>query len=163
MPQKPRLTQCPWCGVILRGFLPTVVPTGIVKRLGKPLVEAVIGEKHIRRFGFLEDEHKLIIILIILYIIPGVPKDVITYLVPLTDIKLRDFLLYVIPFRLPAILLTTALGSNLTKGNYTAAIVIVGAIVVIAVLGFIFRDRILSALDKRKKSGTAQSTAKESE
>ena len=141
--------------------LGTLAVWGIVKRLGKPLVEAVIGEKHVKRFGFLEDEHKLIIILIILYVIPGVPKDVITYLVPLTDIKLRDFLLYVIPFRLPAIMLTTALGSNLTKGNYTAAIVITGAIVVIAVLGFIFKDRILSALDKRKKGGTAQSTAEE--
>lgn len=131
-------------------LLGTLIVWWIVKRLGKPLVEAAIGEKHIKKFGFLQDENRLILVLIILYIIPGVPKDVLTYIVPLTDIKMKDFFLYVLPFRLPAIMLTAALGSNVTKGNYGAAIAVVSVIVVIAVLGLIFKDKVLEVLSSRK-------------
>lgn len=125
---------------------------GIVKKLGAPLVQAVISEKHRKKFSFLEDDRKLIIILIILYIIPGIPKDVITYLVPLTGVKMRDFFLYVMPWRIPAILLSAAVGSNATKGNYVSTIVFVAVTVVIAVLGLIFKDKIVALLSKRKKN-----------
>ncbi len=136
---------------------------GIVKKLGKPLVEATVGEKHLKRFKFLEDEHKLTIILIILFIIPGVPKDVVTYIVPLTKIKMRDFFLCVLPFRIPSIILTTALGDNLTTGNYAGAIIISAVILVIAVLGLIFKDKILdhfNRLHSARKHGNKQTAGK---
>ncbi|MCR5121413.1 MAG: VTT domain-containing protein [Ruminococcus sp.] len=136
---------------------------GIVKKLGKPLVEATVGEKHLKRFKFLEDEHKLTIILIILFIIPGVPKDVVTYIVPLTKIKMRDFFLMVLPFRIPSIILTTALGDNLTTGNYAGAIIISAVILVIAVLGLIFKDKILdhfNRLHSARKRGGKQAAGK---
>lgn len=123
----------------------------VVRWLGAPLVEAMVSEKHIKRFAFLDDERRLIIILIILYTIPGVPKDVITYLVPLTKIKLRDFLIYVMPFRLPAIFLSTAFGSNVTSGNYLGAIIVVAAIALIAVTGLIIKDKLLDFLNKRSE------------
>lgn len=137
---------------------------GIVKKLGKPLVEATVGEKHLKRFRFLEDERKLTVILIILFIIPGVPKDVVTYIVPLTKIKMRDFFLCVLPFRIPSIILTTALGSNLTSGNYVGAIVISAVILVIAVLGLIFKDKILdhfNKLHRARRHGGEKQTADE--
>lgn len=124
---------------------------GIVKKLGAPLVEAMVSEKHIKKFGFLEDEHKLLLILAILYIIPGIPKDVLTYIVPLTKVKMRDFFICVMPWRIPSILLSTAFGSNVTRGNYAAAIVFISVIAVIAVLGVTFKDKILEKLNKRKK------------
>lgn len=126
---------------------------GIVKKLGTPLVQAIVSEKHMKKFSFLEDDRKLIIILMILYIIPGIPKDVVTYLVPLTKIKMRDFFLYVLPWRIPAIMLSAAVGSNATKGNYVTTIVFVCLTVLIAILGLIFKDKILAALSKRRKGG----------
>ena len=116
---------------------------GVVKLMGAPLVEAVVSEKHLKKFSFLEDERRLIFILIILYVIPGVPKDIITYLVPLTKVKLRDFLLYVLPFRLPAIFLSAAFGSSVTNGNFGGAIAVVSVIAVIAIFGLMFREKIL--------------------
>lgn len=133
---------------------------GIVKKLGAPLVQAIVSEKHMKKFSFLEDDRKLIIILIILYIIPGIPKDVVTYLVPLTKIKMRDFFLYVLPWRVPAIMLSAAVGSNATKGNYVTTVVFVCLTVLIAVFGLIFKDKILAALSKRKKSGKTNNLSK---
>lgn len=133
---------------------------GIVKKLGTPLVQAIVSEKHMKKFSFLDDDRKLIIILIILYIIPGIPKDVVTYLVPLTKIKMRDFFLYVIPWRIPAIMLSAAVGSNATKGNYVTTIVFVCLTVLIAIFGLIFKDKILAALSKRKKSSRSNNPSK---
>ena len=44
-----------------------------------------------KSFNKLNDEEKLLRVLIILYVIPGVPKDVLSYIVPLTKVDKRDF------------------------------------------------------------------------
>ena len=125
----------------------------IVRLLGRPLVEATIGEKQLKRFSFLQNEKKLTLILILLFLIPGIPKDVLTYIVPLTRVKMRDFFLIVLPFRIPSIVLTTSLGGSLTRGNYLAVILLAVLMLVIALLGLLFKDRILERLDHSKKDG----------
>ncbi len=124
----------------------------LVKRFGRPLVEAFVNEKHLTKYKFLQDERKLTIILMILYLIPGIPKDVISYIVPLTKIKRRDFFMYVMPCRLPSIMMSTVLGSNVGDGNLRVAIGIVIAAAVIGIVGFIFKEPLLAKLGRRKKS-----------
>ena len=53
----------------------------LVKKIGTPIVEAFVDEKQLKKFKFLQDERKLTGILIVLYLIPGIPKDVLTYIV----------------------------------------------------------------------------------
>lgn len=137
-----------FAGILLGTFVIFVM----VKKLGRPLVEALVDEKNLKRFKFLQDEKKLISVLMILYLIPGVPKDVLSYIVPLTKVRKREFFLYVMPCRIPAVLMSTVLGSNVSSGNFVAAAVVTGLAVVIAVLGLIFRDRIVDRLSKNKKA-----------
>lgn len=122
----------------------------IVDKLGRPLVEAFVDEKLFRKFSFLQDERKLVAILMLLYIVPGIPKDVITYLVPMTKVKKKDFFLFVLPCRIPAIVLSTVFGSNVKSGNYVTAIVIVAVFVAMAVAGFFLREPLLARLNRRR-------------
>ena len=112
-----------WGGLL--SFLGTLLGTMaifvLVKKFGRPIVEAFVDEKQLKKFKFLQNEKKLTVILIILYLIPGIPKDVISYIVPLTPISKKDFFYYVMPCRLPAIMLSTILGSNVKSGNFTVA------------------------------------------
>ena len=133
-------------------MLGTFVIFMLVRFLGRPLVEAFVDNKHLERFSFLNDEEKLLRVLIILYIIPGVPKDVLSYIVPLTKVDKRDFFMYVMPFRIPAVLLSTVFGQSVISGSYTLAIVLIGVFVLIAVLGFIFRDKIISGFRSRRQN-----------
>lgn len=135
-----------FAGVYLGSF---IIYT-LVKKIGSPIVEAFVNEKQMNKFKFLQDEKKLTGILIILYLIPGIPKDVITYIVPLTKVSKRDFFLYVMPFRLPAVIMSAILGSNFGKGNYIAAGVILGILVLIGIVGFFFKDKIVQMLKERK-------------
>lgn len=135
-------------------FLGTLVIFLMVGRFGRPLVEAFVDEKHLKKYKFLQDEKKLIKVLVILYLIPGVPKDVISYIVPLTKISRRDFFLYVMPCRLPAILMSTVMGSNAVDGNLGTVIGIVCAAMVMGIFGFFFKDSIVDKLNKHKKNKT---------
>lgn len=123
----------------------------MVKRFGAPLVDAFVDEKHLDKYKFLQDEKKLIKVLVILYLIPGVPKDVISYIVPLTKVSRRDFFLYVMPCRLPAILMSTVMGSNAVDGNFKIVIGIVCGAMVMGIFGYFFKDSIVDKLGKRKK------------
>ena len=135
-------------------LLGTYVIFLMVGRFGGPLVEAFVDEKHLTKYKFLQDEKKLIKVLVILYLIPGVPKDVISYIVPLTKVSRRDFFLYVMPCRLPAILMSTVMGSNAVDGNFKIVIGIVCAAMVMGIFGFFFKDGIVDKLNKHKKSNT---------
>ena len=123
----------------------------LVKKIGTPVVEAFVDEKQIKKFKFLQDERKLTGILIVLYLIPGIPKDVLTYIVPLTKISTRDFFMYVMPCRLPAIVMSTVLGSNVGSGNFKIAVGIIAAFMVIGIIGFFFKDTILNKIKQHKK------------
>ena len=130
--------------------LGTLVIFVIVHKFGRPVVEAFVDEKHFKKYSFLEDEKKLTVILMILYIIPGVPKDVISYIVPLTRIDRKDFFCYVMPCRLPAIMLSTVLGSNVGNGNFKIAVVVLGIALIIGIFGLVFKDTIVGAIKGRK-------------
>ena len=131
-----------WGGLL--SFLGTLLGTMaifvLVKKFGRPIVEAFVDEK------------QLTVILIILYLIPGIPKDVISYIVPLTPISKKDFFYYVMPCRLPAIMLSTILGSNVKSGNFTVALVVLGVALVAGIVGFLFKDVIVNKMKQHKKS-----------
>ena len=84
-----------WGGLL--SFLGTLLGTMaifvLVKKFGRPIVEAFVDEKQLKKFKFLQNEKKLTVILIILYLIPGIPKDVISYIVPLDSHKQEGFFL----------------------------------------------------------------------
>lgn len=135
-----------FAGIVLGNFVIFLM----VNRFGRPLVEAFVDEKNMKKYKFLQDETKLIKVLVILYLIPGIPKDVISYIVPLTKVKRRDFFLYVMPCRLPAILMSTVLGSNAVDGNFKTALGIIFAAIILGVFGFLFKDSIVKKLNKHK-------------
>lgn len=143
-----------WGGLL--SFLGTMLGTMliflIVHKFGRPIVEAFVNEKHFKKYKFLQDEKKLTLILIILYLIPGIPKDVISYIVPLTKISKKDFFCYVMPCRLPAIMMSTVLGSNVGDGNFRIALIVVGVAFVLGIIGYLFKDVIVNKIKSRKKN-----------
>lgn len=107
-------------GVLIGTFL----LFSLVRRYGEPFVEAFIQQKHIKKFKFLENAKRLEFITFILYFIPGLPKDVFTYLAALTPIKPSRFFVISSIGRIPSILVTTIGGANLMKGNVVSTAVL---------------------------------------
>lgn len=102
----------------------------LVRKFGMSFVELFISRKEIESIHFLKNTQKLQSILFFIFLIPGTPKDVITYLVGLTELPLRSWILICAVGRFPAILLTALSGSALGDARYgiVAAVIAVFAV-----------------------------------
>ncbi len=123
----------------------------MVRRFGMPVVEAFIDRKGIKKFEFLNDTKKLEITVFILFLIPGMPKDVLTYLAPLTKIKPSSFLALSMLGRFPAILLSIVFGANLSEGNILAAVIIFAVAAVVGIIGILYNGKIVAYIKSRRK------------
>lgn len=92
----------------------------IVHKLGAPFVRAMIPEKWMGKLEDFEETDKLDVMVFVLFLIPGLPKDVFTYLVPLTDMSMRNFLVLSTVGRIPGILMSTLAARRPHGGRYHA-------------------------------------------
>ena len=93
----------------------------LVKKVGTPLVEAFISREKILSLRFINNETKLKRMVFLLFLIPGTPKDVLTYFVGLTDLRLSSFLLITLFARIPSIVSSTICGQMLGNEHYLTA------------------------------------------
>ena len=105
-----------------------------VKKWGVKVVEIFYPREKIMRFSFLQNEKKLDLLVFILFLIPGTPKDMLTYLIGLTPMKLRTFIVLTTLARLPSLLSSTISGSLAQKGNLLAAVITYGITLIITVI-----------------------------
>ena len=124
----------------------------VVHKLGAPFVRAMIPEKWMGKLEKFEQSEKLDVMVFVLFLIPGLPKDVFTYLVPLTNMGLRDFLFLANVGRIPGILISTFGAAGLIEGDYTQSIVLFAAAAVIAVVALVMHEKILHGLSSLKGS-----------
>ncbi len=134
--------------VCLIGFaLGTMCIFGLVKLLGKPFIDMSIS-KNKKRLKFLEQETRALIILFFIFLIPGTPKDFITYAIPLSNIKMSHFIAVTSVARIPSIITSTIVGSALTTGDNDVAIIVTIVTLVIAILGIIFNKTLTNKIEK---------------
>ena len=131
----------------------------IVHKLGAPFVRAMIPEKWMNKLERFESSEKLDVMVFILFLIPGLPKDVFTYLVPLTNMSMRNFVVLANVGRIPGVLISTLGADRLIEGDYGQSAILFGIAAVIGILAIWQHDRILHIAAKlgfSKKKGTEQ-------
>ena len=147
----------PWLGglVILVGCVVSAAFIFVVvHRLGAPFVQDMVPTKYLDKFRAFEETGKLDIVVFILFLIPAMPKDVFTYLVPLTNMPMKKFLVLSNVARIPGILISTYAADGLVDGRLTQSLVIFGVVAVIALICVVFRDRIMGLLHRKHGSDT---------
>lgn len=94
----------------------------LTRKYGIRLVELFVSREKINELRFLNTERKRNLLIFLLFFIPGTPKDLLTYFVGLTDIRLGSFLMLSLIARFPSVISSTAGGHLLGEGNYVGAI-----------------------------------------
>lgn len=137
----------PWLGaavVLLGCIISSAFVFAVVHRLGAPFVRDMVPRKYLDKFNAFEESGKLSIVVFILFLIPAMPKDTFTYLVPLTNMRMRDFLVLSNVGRIPGIVISTYAANGLVDGNITQSIIIFAVVAVIAIVAIVFRDKIMN-------------------
>lgn len=121
----------------------------LVKKFGIKLVEIFFSREKINSVKFLKDKRKRNAITFLVFFLPGTPKDLLTYFVGLTDMKLSQFLLLVSVARLPSVITSVVGGDALGGEDYTFAIIVFVATLLFSSAGVLVYNLISK---KRNKS-----------
>ncbi|HHY83415.1 MAG TPA: TVP38/TMEM64 family protein [Clostridiales bacterium] len=127
----------------------------ISRLLGYEFVRKVVPQELMDKLYYKDNGKKFLILALILFLIPGVPKDVLTYIAGLTPVKAHRFLLVAVLGRLPALIASTYIGDALESRNYVTAVVLFALAAVLFLVGFVYKDILVSKvqalIDARKQ------------
>ncbi|MDR2157449.1 MAG: VTT domain-containing protein [Clostridiales Family XIII bacterium] len=141
---------------IFLGFASSIIGIGLAtlvtyllgKVFGKDMVYLVFGEKRLERFLGLMASKKALIIVFLLYLIPGIPKDIFSYAAGISNLRMMPFLALSLAGRAPALLCSIIIGRMFRTHSYVGMIVV--AIIVLAAAGVavLHRRRINAFIDR---------------
>ena len=115
----------------------------LTRRFGVRLVEIFVPREKINQLRFINTPKKRDGLIFLLFFIPGTPKDLLTYFVGLTDIKLSAFLILSLVARIPSVLSSTFGGHLLGEGQYWGAVALYGITGAVSLLGLMLYNRIV--------------------
>jgi len=120
----------------------------LVHKLGAPFVQGMVSTEHLEKFRRFEESGKLDVIVFVLFLIPAMPKDVFTYLVPLTSMDYKRFIILTTVGRIPGVVASTYMASGFASGEIVGPFVVLVVVAIVAVIALVFRDKIMDALGK---------------
>lgn len=126
------------------------------KKWGVKFVELFVSIEKVNSLSFLKNEAKLKKLIFLLYLIPGTPKDLLTYIAGLTKIKLSEFLLLSSIARLPSIVSSTIGGKFVAEKNWIAVIVVFGITAVVSLIGLLLYNKLTAQKSKRQSSSNIE-------
>lgn len=109
----------------------------LVRRFGVRFVRMFFGEEKLERLRFLKSSPRRTVLFLLIFMIPGTPKDLLCYFAGLTDMKPLIWLLICSFGRIPSLVTSTLGGSALGERSYLLAGLVFGAALLIALGGYL--------------------------
>ena len=109
----------------------------LVRYFGYKLVEAFFPVEKINELKFLKSTKSRDILILLLFLIPGTPKDLVAYFCGLTEIKFSTFILIATFARIPGIWGSTAGGSAMGDKSYITALIIMAIVFAFTAIGIL--------------------------
>jgi uncharacterized membrane protein YdjX (TVP38/TMEM64 family) len=127
-----------WIGIMLG----SAFAYGFARLVGRPVIQKLIGAKRIEKIDHVLASSKGRSALFLLFLVPGMPKDSLSFGVGLTDFRFAEFIVLSGLGRAPALLVSTMIGSQVHARDYTSiAITVVVAGLVIGAAYFYEKRR----------------------
>lgn len=130
----------------------TVICFGIGRMWGEPLVRPWLSEHNWNRMNFIIEAEGAILCLI-LYLIPGFPKDIISYLFGISPMPFWVFAIVSTLGRLPGTWIGSYFGAHVAEQQYLYAIIFIAIIAALTLPLFYYRHQIIRFLSRGKRGG----------
>ena len=113
----------------------------LVKLLGYKFIALFINPDQIKNSRFLKNTTKCEVLMFGYLLIPALPKDLVAFVAPFTNIKVKNFILINLIARIPMTIVTVFMGNSLISGSYWIATILAITSFVLAILCFIFNKK----------------------
>jgi len=127
----------------------SAIAYGIANVYGKPFVKKIISEKNIKAVEKTLNLGSKKMVVFLIYVIPGIPKDVVAYICGVSTISFKEFIIYSTLGRIPCIFLSAYFGSKLISGNKLLLIFLAIVASALFVFGVYKGERIIKGIVKK--------------
>ena len=146
-----------YCFGLINGMLVCMIASGVasaliflaIRHFHIDLLSLFFNDEATHQFRFLFDSRHLSIILFIIFLIPGTPKDILTYIMPLTKIRFTAFLMITTVARIPSIITSTMVGDALFSNDYMTSLIIYGITALLSGAGLYLYNRYIGTKEVR--------------
>jgi uncharacterized membrane protein YdjX (TVP38/TMEM64 family) len=122
---------------------------GVGRWFGAHYVQRVVSPEVWNKLGFVIEAEGAILCFII-YLIPGLPKDIVCYLFGISPMPFWVFAVASTLGRIPGTWVLSAQGAHTASGNYLEVILLTAVVVAVAVPLYYYRDRIVEKFRSRR-------------
>lgn len=155
----------PWIGFalsIIGAIIGSAITFILSKKLGKPFVQKLVSEKDLwllKKIEHFKEEHKgkrvsdrsaedkhkaLKRIVLLLYLIPGIPKDVLGYICGISSLSLKEFLVISNLARAPMLFVSIFFGHNLSLDKISILAIILVVMALILLIGVLKGKKLIN-------------------
>ncbi|OPD20581.1 hypothetical protein AL710_11700 [Clostridium botulinum] len=118
---------------------------------GRPLVHKIISKKDLKFFDRMLNIGSIKLIVFLLYLIPGIPKDALGYICGISDIKFKDFFILSTLGRIPGVLASAYFGANIHTGNKSILIMVGVVSSLVFIIGVLNGEKIIKKIGKNMR------------
>lgn len=126
----------------------SAIAFGLTRWLGVQFVHRIAGPETVAKFDKLMASPKFIGSLFLLFLIPGIPKDILCYVAGLSRLKFVPFLLISTVARLPGIFGSSLMGKAVFEKDWFLLAGIAAGALLLFGLGWLFREPIFRMVEK---------------
>ena len=116
-----------WLFITLSVFITTIIIFFSVRKLGEKYLYNFFKKEKVEKImnsKLLKNEANLEMVLCLIFLLPGTPKDLFVYIGGLLPVKPLRFILIATFVRFPSVITSTMVGANITKGNWKISLLI---------------------------------------
>lgn len=122
------------------------------RKFGKSFVRKIIPEKKMNYFENKLKSSNLNLIVFLLYLTPGIPKDILAYVCGISSIGFKDFFILSTIGRIPGIIISAYFGANIKNKKYMILVIIAVVMTVLFILGTFKGDKIFKSIKTHLKN-----------
>ncbi|MBO5513785.1 MAG: VTT domain-containing protein [Mogibacterium sp.] len=138
-------------GALLASLLGAIIGATIAfiisRVLGRSAMHVLFGEEKMNYYREKLNSARGILIVFLIHLIPGIPKDLTAYAAGISEMRFVPFLTAATVGRIPAMMGSILVGFFFKRKNYTAIAILCVVSLLIVVICFIKRKAILKLLD----------------
>ena len=121
----------------------------LVRKFGEKLVEVFFPQKKLHDLRFLKSSPRRDFLFLVIFAVPGTPKDLLSYFAGLTDIRFPVWLLICSFGRIPSVITSTIGGDALGTQNYFFAVAVFAVTLAVSGLGLLAYNAICKRRARR--------------
>ena len=129
----------------------TLTCFGLGRLWGEPLIRPWLSEHHWNRMNFILEAEGAILCFI-LYLIPGFPKDIISYLFGISPMPFWIFAVVSTVGRIPGTWISSYFGAHVGEQQYIYAAMFIAVVAAVCLPLYYYRDRIVRRFQRKPRA-----------